>query len=60
MIVPSLVRRETRFRHGYSPQGEEDTIGKTHDNDYLAGTAEVGHNELFCRRDFERERPSEK
>lgn len=41
MMVPSLVRRETLLGTGYLPQGEED-LYKTQDNDYLAGTAEVG------------------
>lgn len=41
MLVPSLVRRENLLGTGFVPQGEED-LYKTQDNDYLAGTAEVG------------------
>ena len=41
MLVPSLVRRETLLGTGYLPQGEDD-LYKTQDNDFLAGTAEVG------------------
>ncbi len=41
MIVPSMVRREPFIGTGYLPQSEED-LYKTQDNDYLAGTAEVG------------------
>lgn len=41
MLVPSLVKREPFMGTGYLPQGEED-LYKTQDNDYLAGTAEVG------------------
>jgi seryl-tRNA synthetase len=41
MLVPSLVKREPFIGTGYLPQSEED-LYKTQDNDYLAGTAEVG------------------
>lgn len=41
MLVPSLVKREPFMGTGYLPQSEED-LYKTQDNDYLAGTAEVG------------------
>lgn len=41
MFAPSLVRREPFMGTGYLPQSEED-LYKTQDNDYLAGTAEVG------------------
>ncbi len=41
MIVPSLVRRVTMLGTGYIPQGEED-LYRTQDNEYLAGTGEVG------------------
>ena len=39
--VPSLVRRETLLGTGYLPGGEED-LYKTQDDEYLAGTGEVG------------------
>lgn len=41
MIVPSMVRKELLYGSGYLPQGEDD-LYKTQDNDYLAGTGEVG------------------
>jgi len=41
MIVPSMLRREPFIGTGYLPQSEED-LYKTQDNEYLAGTAEVG------------------
>ncbi|MEK9176829.1 MAG: aminoacyl--tRNA ligase-related protein, partial [Patescibacteria group bacterium] len=41
MIVPSLLRRVNFLGTGYIPQSEED-LYKTQDDDYLAGTAEVG------------------
>lgn len=41
MMVPSLVRKEMLVGSGYLPQGEED-LYKTQDDDYLAGTGEVG------------------
>jgi seryl-tRNA synthetase len=47
MHVPSLVRRETLLGTGYLPQGEED-LYRTQDNDYLAGTGEVGAMAYFA------------
>jgi seryl-tRNA synthetase len=47
MRVPSLVRRETLLGTGYLPQGEED-LYRTQDNDYLAGTGEVGAMSRFA------------
>jgi seryl-tRNA synthetase len=41
LLVPSLVKREPFMGTGYLPQSEED-LYKTQDEDYLAGTAEVG------------------
>ena len=41
MLVPSLVKRETLLGSGYLPQGEED-LYKTQDDQYFAGTGEVG------------------
>ena len=41
LMVPSLVRREPFIGTGYLPQSEDD-LYKTQDNDFLAGTAEVG------------------
>ncbi|MEI6528422.1 MAG: serine--tRNA ligase [bacterium] len=51
MLVPSLVRRETLLGTGYLPQGEDD-LYKTQDNDYLAGTAEVGAMSYYADRVF--------
>ncbi len=56
MIAPSLVRREPFMGTGYLPQSEED-LYKTQDNDYLAGTAEVGTmgyymNEIIDRKNL--------
>lgn len=47
MRVPSLVRRETLLGTGYLPGGEED-LYRTQDNDYLAGTGEVGAMSYFA------------
>lgn len=47
MRVPSLVRRETLLGTGYLPQGEED-LYRTQDNEYLAGTGEVGAMSYFA------------
>jgi seryl-tRNA synthetase len=41
MIVPSLVNKKTLMGTGYLPGGEED-LYRTQDDDYLAGTGEVG------------------
>jgi seryl-tRNA synthetase len=41
MLVPSLVKKESLYGTGYLPQGEDD-LYKTQDEDYLAGTGEVG------------------
>ncbi len=41
MIVPSLVRKETLYGTGYLPQGKDD-LYVTQDEEYLAGTGEVG------------------
>jgi len=46
MMVPSLVRKETLFGTGYLPQGKED-LYVTQDEDYLAGTGEVGAMAYF-------------
>ena len=47
MIVPSLVRKQTLLGSGYLPQGEDD-LYKTQDEDYLAGTGEVGAMSYFA------------
>jgi seryl-tRNA synthetase len=41
MLVPSLLKKESLYGTGYLPQGEDD-LYKTQDEDYLAGTGEVG------------------
>ncbi len=41
MMVPSLLNKNSFLGTGYLPQGEED-LYKTQDNNYLAGTSEVG------------------
>jgi len=41
VIAPSLVRKEPFLGTGYLPQGEDD-LYKTQDEEYLAGTSEVG------------------
>jgi len=41
MMVPSLVRKEALFGTGYLPQGKDD-LYMTQDEEYLAGTGEVG------------------
>jgi len=41
LIVPSRVKKEVLLGTGYLPHGEDDLF-KTQDDDYLAGTGEVG------------------
>jgi len=41
MIVPSLVRKSNLYGTGHLPNDAED-VYKTQDEDYLAGTAEIG------------------
>ncbi len=52
MIVPSLVRKQTLLGSGYLPQGEDD-LYKTQDEDYLAGTGEVGAMSYFADQTIE-------
>ncbi len=46
MIVPSLVRKQTLMGTGYLPGGEDD-LYVTQDEEYLAGTGEVGAMAYF-------------
>ena len=54
LMVPSLVRREPFVGTGYLPQSEED-LYKTQDDDFLAGTAEVGAMAYYMDEVLERE-----
>ncbi len=55
LLVPSLLRKETLYGSGYLPQGEED-LYHTQDNEYLAGTAEVGTMGMYMDEVLPREK----
>ncbi len=55
MLVPSLVKKESLYGTGYLPQGEED-LYKTQDEDYMAGTGEVGTMNYYADEILDKEK----